>query len=109
MLVLEGVQVLARMRMWIRRKGWMDPENEVAQGCPADEFPLLALVKLLPLLGVLLPVVPLQSEVPLLEVPLWEVPLWELLAELPEVPLLVEPWEEVLLAEALLEALGAGL
>ncbi len=75
----------------------MVQENEVAQGCPADEFPLLAVVKLLPLLEVLLPELPLQPEVPLLEVLLLEV------------PLLVEPWEEVLLVEALLEALGAGL
>ncbi len=76
----------------------------MAQGCPADEFRLLALDRLVPLLEVLLSVVPLQPEVPLLEVPLWEV-----LAELPEVPLLIEPWEEVLLVEVLLEALGAGL
>ncbi len=46
-------------------------------GCPADEFALLAVVKLLPLLEVLLLEVPLQPEVPLLE----------LLAELPEVVL----------------------
>jgi hypothetical protein len=51
----------------------MGQENEVA---PADEFPLLAVVKLLPLLEVLLPEVPLQPEVPLLEVVLLEVPLW---------------------------------
>ena len=82
----------------------------MAQGCPADEFRLLALDRLVPLLEVLLSVVPLWLEVPLLvEVLLAEVPLWELLAELPEVPLLVEPWEEVLLVEALLKALGAGL
>ncbi len=58
----------------------MVQENEVAQGCPADEFPLLEIVKLLPLLEVPLHEVPLVPEVPLLEVPLWE-----LLAELPEV------------------------
>ncbi len=79
---------------------WIGQGIEVAQGCPADEFRLLALDRLVPLLEVLLSVVPLQPEVPLL---------LEVLAELPEVPLLVEPWEEVLLVEVLLEALGAGL
>ncbi len=62
---------------------------EVAQVCPAEEFRLLALNRLVPLLEVLLSEVPLQ-EPPLLEVPLLEPPLLE-------VPLLVEPWEEVLL------------
>ncbi len=82
----------------------------MVQGCPADEFRLLALDRLVPLLEVLLSVLPLQPEVPLLlEVLMAEVPLWELLAGLPEVPLLVEPWKEVLLVEALLKALGAGL
>ncbi len=76
----------------------------MAIGCPAEEFRLLALDRLVPLLEVLLSVVPL-----VLEVPLVEVPLWELLAVLPEEPLLVEPWEEVLWVEALLKALGAGL
>ncbi len=72
---------------------WIGQGIEVAQGCPADEFRLLALDRLVPLLEVLLSVVPLR----------------ELLAVLPEEPLLVEPWDEVLLVEALLEALGAGL
>ncbi len=40
----------------------MGQENEMAQGCPADGFPLLALVRLLPLLVV-----------PLLKVSLLEV------------------------------------
>jgi hypothetical protein len=53
----------------------MGQENEVAHGCQADEFPLLAVVKLLPLLEVLLPEVPLSPEVPLLEVLLWGLPL----------------------------------
>ncbi len=82
----------------------------MAQGCLADEFRLLALDRLVPLLEVLLSVVPLWLGLPLLlEVLLAEVPLWELLAGLPEAPLLVEPWEEVLLVEALLEVLGTGL
>ncbi len=63
---------------------------EVAQGCPAEEFRLLALDRLVPLLEVLL------SEVPLLEPPLLELPLED--PPLLEVPL-----------EALLEALGARL
>jgi hypothetical protein len=65
-----------------------------SQGCQAEEFPLLALVKLLPLL-----VVPLLQLLPEVSV----------LLDPPEV---VEPWEEVLwwlLLDALLEALGAGL
>ncbi len=70
---------------------------EAAQGCPAEEFRLLALDRLVPLLEVLLLEVPLLLDVPLLDPPLLEV------------PLLVEPWEEVLLLEALLEALGAGM
>ncbi len=78
-LVLGGVQVLARMRMWIKVGqdfGMIGQKKvEVAQGCPADEFLLLAVVKLLPLLEVLLPAVPLLPEVLLLEVLLWEVPL----------------------------------
>ncbi len=59
-----------------------------SQGCPAEEFLLLALVKLLPLLEV-----PLLDEV-LLELPLLKVPLVEVpLLDPPEV---VEPGEEVL-------------
>ncbi len=42
---------------------------DAAQGCPAEEFRLLALDRLVPLLEVLL------LEVPLLEPPLLEVPL----------------------------------
>ncbi len=83
---------------------WKGQDDQVVQGCPADEFRLLALDRLVPLLVVLPSVV-----LPWLEVPLLEVPLWEVLAVLPEEPLLVEPWEEVLLVVALLEALGAGL
>ncbi len=48
---------------------------EVAQGCPAEEFRLLALDRLVPLLEVLLAEVPLLLEVPLEEPPLQEVPL----------------------------------
>ncbi len=89
---------------------WLGQENEGAQGCPADDFRLLALDRLVPLLEVLLSEVPLLLQVPLEEVPLWEVPLWELLAELPEVSLLEVLLLEVpLLVEALLVALGAGL
>ncbi len=89
---------------------WIGQGIEVAQGCPAEEFRLLALDRLVPLLEVLLSVVPLQPEVPLLlEVLLAEVQLWELLDGLPEAPLLVEPGEEVLFVVALMEALGAGL
>ncbi len=77
---------------------WIGQVIEVVQGCPADEFQLLALDRLVPLLVVLPSVLLLWPEEPLL--------LEVLLAE---VPLLVEPWEEVLLVDALLEALGAGL
>jgi hypothetical protein len=52
--------------------------NWPLQGCPADELPLLALVRLLPLL-----VVPLLL-VPLLEVPLPDPPEVEELAEVAE-------------------------
>ncbi len=56
----------------------MSQQEGVAQGCPAEEFSLLALDKLLPLLVVTL------LEMPLLEV------LPEVLAELPEVEVLPE-------------------
>ncbi len=48
---------------------------DAAQGCPADEFRLLALDRLVPLLEVLLSEVPLLLDMPLEEPPLLEVPL----------------------------------
>jgi hypothetical protein len=48
---------------------------EVVQRCPAEEFRLLALDRLVPLLEVLLSEVPLLLDVPLEEPPLLEVPL----------------------------------
>ncbi len=61
-------------------------------GCPVEDLPLLALVKLLPLLvspllEVLLLLLAELPEVPLLEVPLLVVPLLEVLPEV------VELWE----------------
>ena len=62
---------------------WIGQVIEVVQGCPADEFRLLALDRLVPLLVVLpsvvlmRPEVPLLLEVLLLEAPLLEVPLLE--------------------------------
>ncbi len=53
----------------------MDQRTDAAQGCPAEEFRLLALDRLVPLLEVLLSEVPLLLEVPLEEPPLLEVPL----------------------------------
>ncbi len=48
---------------------------EVVQRCPAEEFRLLALDRLVPLLEVLLSEMPLLLDVPLEEPPLLEVPL----------------------------------
>jgi hypothetical protein len=83
-------RVLARMRKWLRvgqadeqnspgrRSGYSWIMKRPSQGCPAEELPVLALVKLLPLLVV-----------PLLKVVLLKV-LPEVLAELPEVEMLPE-------------------
>ncbi len=64
--------------------GWSRIMKWPSLVCPAEDLPLLALVKLLPLL-----VVPLL-EVPLLEVPLLEV---EVLPEVAELPEVVELWD----------------
>ncbi len=75
---------LARKRNWIGQEmqrrivGWSRMMKWQSQGCPAEEFSLLALDKLLPLLVV-----------PLLEVPLLEV-LPEVLLDPPEVEVLSE-------------------
>jgi hypothetical protein len=53
----------------------MGQRIEVVQRCPVDEFQLLALDRLVPLLEVLLSEVPLLLDVPLEEPPLLEVPL----------------------------------
>ncbi len=83
------IVVWSRMRRWIKvgpdfgRNGpkgrKMGQGIEVVQGCPAEEFRLLALDRLVPLLEVWLSEVPLLLKVPLEEPPLLEVPLEEAL------------------------------